>query len=82
MIVGNHFKELPLPTYIRPLAFNDKGSEILKKMKSTALLPIAARGALLKNDEIFSLECRSTDIYNLVCGKEGGLEYDRTVVIS
>ncbi len=81
MIVGNHFKELPTPTYIRPLAFNDRGSEILKEMKSTALLPIAARGALLKNDEIFNLECRSTDVYNLVCGKEGGTEYDRTVVI-
>ncbi len=76
MIIGNSFKNLPAPTYIRPLAFNEKGSEILRKMKSTASLPVAARGAVLKDDLIFNLECRATDIYNLVRGIEGGKEYD------
>lgn len=75
MIIGNRFKALPSPTYIRPLAFNKTGSEILRKMKSTASLPVAARGAILKNDAIFNLECRCTDIYNLVCGQPGGKEY-------
>ena len=79
MIVGNDFKSLPSPSYIRPLAFNEKGSEILRKMKSTASLPLAARGAVLKNDEIFNLECRCTDIYNLVGGISGGKEYDYVV---
>ena len=79
MIVGNNFKALPSPTYIRPLAFNDRGSEILRKMKSTASLPLAARGAVLKNDEIFNLECRCTDIYNLAGGISGGKEYDYIV---
>ena len=81
MITGNSFKEVPAPTYIRPLAFNEKGGEILKKMKSTASLPIASRGAVLKNDEIFNFECRCTDIYNLVCGENGGMEFDRTVTV-
>ena len=81
MLVGNNFKKLPFPTYIRPLAFNEKGSEILRKMKSTASLPVAARGAALKNDAIFNLECRCTDIYNLVCGITGGKEYDSAVQI-
>lgn len=76
MIIGNSFKTLPAPTYIRPLFFNEKGSEILRKMKSTASLPVAARGAVLKDDLIFNLECRATDIYNLVRGIEGGKEYD------
>ena len=48
-------------------------------MKSTASLPLAARGAVLKNDEIFNLECRCTDIYNLVGGISGGKEYDYVV---
>jgi len=77
MVVANYFTTLPAPTYIRPLAFNSRGSDILKKIKSTASLPIASRGAVLKNDEIFSLECRSTDIYNLVHGIPGGFEFKR-----
>jgi len=81
MITGNNFHSLPVPTYIRPLAFDEKGGEILKKMKSTASLPIASRGAVLKNDEIFGFECRCTDIYNLARGMKGGMEFDRAVDI-
>lgn len=81
MLVGNTFKTLPSPTYIRPLAFNKTGGEILRKMKSTASLPIAARGATLKNDAVFNLECRCSDIYNLIQGKRGGMEYDYAVQI-
>lgn len=81
MITGNSFEEIPSPTYIRPIAFNEKGGEILKKMKSTASLPVASRGAVLKNDEIFSFECRCTDIYNLARGINGGMEFDRKVEI-
>lgn len=76
MVIGNNFSLFPTPSYIRPLAFSDKGSEILRKMKSTASLPVAARGAVLKDDFIFHLECRATDIYNLARGIEGGKEFD------
>lgn len=76
ILIGNRFSTLPDPGYIRPLAFNKKGSEILRKMKSTASLPIIARGALLKDDPIFALECRATDIYNLARGIEGGAEFE------
>ena len=79
MITGNNFTTLPHPSYIRPLAFSDKGSEILRKMKSTASLPVAARGAVLKNDDIFNFECRCTDIYNLSGGISGGKEFDYVV---
>lgn len=75
MMVGNYFSQLPAPTYIRPLAFNSKGSKILKEIKNTALLPVAARGAVLKNDDIFRLECRCSDIYNLARGTEGNSEF-------
>ena len=76
MLIGNCFSCVPSPEYIRPLAFNKKGSEILKEMKSTASLDIAARGALLKDNPIFNLECRATDIYNLARNIEGGKEFD------
>ena len=76
MIVGNNFKNYTPPTYIRPIAFNKNGSEILRKMKSTASLPLAARGAVLKDDIIFGLECRATDVFNLVRNIEGGKEFD------
>lgn len=75
MIIGNYFNEYLSPSYIRPLAFNKKGSEILRLMKEKATLPIVSRGALLKDDPLFKLECRATDVYNLVRGKEGGEEF-------
>ncbi len=75
LLIGNRFSSLPDPEYIRILGFNKTGSEILNKMKSTASLPVIARGALLKDNSIFNLECRATDIYNLVQGTEGGKEF-------
>ena len=81
LIINNKFKELPTPTYIRPLAFNKTGSDILHKMKSTASLSVASRGALLKDDKIFSLECRATDVYNLARGLKGGSEFSLSPII-
>ncbi len=75
MIIGNHFKEYISPTYIRPIAFNKKGSELLRLMKESSSLPIASRGAVLKNDIIFKSECKATDVYNLVHNIEGGGEF-------
>lgn len=37
------FWEQPQPTYLRVLAFNDTGRELLKTMKQTALLPIITK---------------------------------------
>lgn len=56
--------------YIRILGFNDKGREILAKMKKAASLPIISRyGDTAVLDEygraLFELECRCTDLYNL-----------------
>lgn len=76
LLIGNRFSSLPDPEYIRILGFNKAGSEILNKMKSTASLPVIARGALLKDNPIFNLECRATDIYNLAQGIEGGKEFE------
>ena len=75
LTIGNRFTSLPAPSYIRSLGFNKRGSEILSEMKNTASLPIIARGALLKDNPVFVLECRATDTYNLSRGIEGGGEF-------
>lgn len=81
MMISNTFKELPSPTYIQPLAFNKTGAKILKYIKEKGTLPVFDRGALLKDDDIFALECRATDIYNLPRGIRGGGEITRKVNI-
>lgn len=58
------------PAYIRVLAFNDKGREILKQMKKTAKLPVIMRYSDVNDlgDDVkmlFEQECVFTDLYNL-----------------
>ncbi len=57
-----------LPPYIRVLAMNERGREILSEAKPT--LPIISRYADVRNlpdsaREIFDLECRATDLWAL-----------------
>lgn len=59
-----------LPQYIKVLGFNDTGRQILKKMSETAALPIVMSASDIKKLSVqaqkqFSLECRSTDIFNM-----------------
>ena len=62
--------------YIRVLASNDNGNDILKKARGSSTLPIAMRSTSLKDDNCFKFEERSTDIYSLTfrspapCGEE------------
>ena len=67
------------PKYLRILAFNDRGREILAQMKKTATLPIITKYGNIESSEVkqlFDLECKFTDIYNLgytnikPCGEE------------
>ena len=44
-------------------------------IKKVANLIVADRGALLKEDEIFKLECRGSDITALLRNKESGSEF-------
>lgn len=73
-------KDIPKePMYLHILAFNDKGREILAQMKKTAKLPIITKYGNIESQavkELFDLECKFTDIYNLAykdikpCGEE------------
>lgn len=56
--------------YIRILGFNEKGREILTEMSEKATLPIISRYGDIKKlspfgKDLFELECRCTDLYNL-----------------
>lgn len=75
--------------YIRILGFNEKGREILAKMKKQAKLPVISRYSDIVNLEdygkkLFELECKCTDLYNLgyknplPCGTE---QRERVVIL-
>lgn len=57
--------------YIKVIGFNEKGKDILRKMKETSLLPVIMRRSDIKklNDKsvtnYYEKECISTDIYSL-----------------
>lgn len=60
------------PPYLRILGFNQAGTEILRKMRSTAQLPILMRAAdraklSAEGRRVFDFECIATDLYALFC---------------
>jgi predicted nucleotidyltransferase len=72
------------PQYIRVLAFNERGRELLHDMKKCAKAPIITKPAAAKKlpeeaRAIFELETRSTDIYALmlpeISNRLGGSEW-------
>lgn len=59
-----------MPPYIRVLALNNKGREILKCAKDTAALPIIARPQEIASlgqyeRDVFAAECTASDIFEL-----------------
>lgn len=70
------------PKYIRVLAFNDRGAEILKIMKKSAVLPIVMSPAKDRNklDEdgkrLLDMDIRSSDLYGLLTPKIQGCSKD------
>ena len=58
------------PPYLRVLGFNARGREVLKRMKTTARLPILTKPAHARaldgpGRQLFELEARCTDLYGL-----------------
>ena len=69
------------PPYIKVLAMNEKGKEILKKAKETATLPVITKASDVdaldeRAKEVYSIEGMCTDVYSLAtpvifpCGRE------------
>ena len=58
------------PPYIRVLGFNERGREVLARMRKQAALPVITKPAHAKRLDgdgrrLFELECRCTDLYDL-----------------
>lgn len=70
------------PAYIRPLAFNEKGTQILKAMKTTAALPIIMSVNKDKNllddngKAILEKDILASDLYNLLLPATGVCSQD------
>lgn len=64
------FKAHDCPAYIRVLAFNEKGTRLLKVIKSRSLYPVISKVADFSSrderiNKMFSYDLMSTNIYNL-----------------
>ncbi|SHJ95540.1 nucleotidyltransferase [Paramaledivibacter caminithermalis] len=78
------------PQYIRVLGFNNKGADLLKKIKKVSCLPIITNLKRYKpeNDyakRMIEIDIASTDIYSLLYGNKefakGGLDFIKTPYI-
>lgn len=68
--LGISKKDLVPPSYLRALAFNERGLEILKVAKKTSRLPVVTKYAQVAKlgaeaVRLFSLHARCTDLYAL-----------------
>ncbi|MBS7299274.1 MAG: nucleotidyltransferase family protein [Eubacteriales bacterium] len=64
------------PQYIRVLAFNDKGREILKTIQKKSKLPIITKAADFKeNSPMFDAEVRATELSSVCRGVRRGLDF-------
>lgn len=63
------------PPYIRVLALNQRGAEILRKAKTTANIPVSTSAADLMSrrgtcERFVQMECNATDVYNILKGNK------------
>ncbi len=79
------------PQYVRVLGFNDNGRMLLKKFKSSCMLPVITKTSQYKNScnpllrRMLQLEAESTDLYVLGYSnplfKKGGQDFTQNPVI-
>ena len=60
----------PQPTYARLIGMRADAKPLLAELKQRAGLPITSDPVKLKDDPIFRLECRATDLRALQCDKK------------
>ena len=69
--------ETPEPAYLRVLAFNNRGRNLLKKMKETAKLPVVTKPGSIEHYKntalypLFQLDADAADLYQLLNGNIG-----------
>ncbi len=83
LLTVNKNRLLAFPPYVRILGSNQKGLEILARMKTTCLLPVDFSLSRLgqeseKTRECVEMESRATDIFELACAVRGECGSDYT----
>lgn len=69
--------KLPKITYLRVLAFNEKGQEILREMKRKATLPICSRFSTeMKTDLLVQTQLQGDEIFALTLPEPGKMQWD------
>lgn len=58
------------PSYLRVLAMNDNGKNMLRRIKKASSLPLVIKPADYQGDEIFNINCRAEDIFALCSDDE------------
>jgi predicted nucleotidyltransferase len=86
----DNFNKYGGPQYIRVLGFNNKGRELLSKIKKSAVLPIIVKTANFKYScnpllkRMLQIEAAATDIYVLGYGntnfRKAGQEYTQNLI--
>lgn len=59
----------PQPEYARLIGMRDDARPLLSELKKRATLPIVSDPVRLRDNEIFQLECRATDLRALQCDR-------------
>lgn len=75
LVLKNSMSPFTDPEYIRIIAQNKCGSDVISEMKKNASLPVIQKSVELKGSPIFETEARATDIYNIVRRISSGEDY-------
>ena len=57
----------PRPEYARLIGLREAARPLMRELRRRARLPLCASAAQLAGDEVFSLDCRATDLRALLC---------------
>ena len=75
----------PLPQYARLTGLRRDAKGLMAELKKRSRLPIISDPVQLKDDEVFRLECRATDLRALQCNdaqeRRAGQEFTRKFVV-
>ena len=76
---GLYKRDVP---YLKVLAFNEGGRELLKRLEKTCKIPIVTKASDGEkiNKDYFELECRASDIYDFCRHAPLGREYTRSPI--
>ena len=84
-VTGDLLRTHPLPPYARLLGMREDARPLLKELNAQTSLPIVSDPVKLRDDPVFQLDCRATDLRALCCDdateRRAGQEFTRKFVL-